>query len=213
MNVRRKAILLIGIMGFFALCSFVRNPEEDTWKIIFGLGAFAMGLLFYEEKNKKVRQDKEDIKFFQKKYPMLASNISLLLQSGMSPKSAFLYIEGQYKDKEDLLGKELQILKGKLISGYSERLAYKEFGEACKGWEYRRLMSLVMQYLEQGTKHIAVLLELEVKEASGNRLRMAKKAGEELSTKMLLPMGLLLLDVIIMVIAPVVCAVSSFQNL
>lgn len=210
---------LTGIIGIFSMVAYFKYPNASTWKEIGGLGVVAVGVLVYDEKNHLKREEKAKRKYFQRKYPLLASNISLLLQSGMSPKSAFLYLASQQKStlsqtkKEDLLKTELLTLERKLSGGYSEKLAYKEFGDACMEREYQRLMSLVIQYLEQGTKHLSVLLEIEMKDASGARVRSAKQAGEEISTKMLLPMGLLLMDVIAMIIAPVLSTISEFQSL
>ena len=112
-----------------------------------------------------------------------------------------------------MLSKELEVLKIKLQSGYRESVAYKEFGEACMVKEYRRLMSLVTQYIEQGTKFLVVLLEVEMREANKAKIRIARQEGEELSSKMLLPMGLLLFDVVIIVIAPIISSLSALQTL
>lgn len=213
MKKKRYFIFMETLIVLMTLVSLVKEPEGDAWKIML-IGW--IGSLFLLKNWKRIEQKqlrKEREKFFESKYPMLAGNVSLLLQSGMSPKSAFLYMEQTYEGGDDPLKKELGILKAKLVSGYGESAAYREFGEACMRKEYRRLMSLVIQYLEQGTKFLVVLLELEMREASKSRLRQARQEGERISTKMLLPIGLLFLVVIMIVIAPIMSSLTALQGL
>ncbi len=213
MKNKKYIILIESLILILTVVSGIKSPEVSTWKIMIVLFIGTIVLLVVRKKYQQEQQNKERKNFFRRKYPMLASNVSLLLQSGMSPKSAFLYLAEQYGEKEDPLKQELESLKAKLVSGYGESLAYREFGEACMEKEYRRLMSLVTQYLEQGTRFLVVLLEIEMREANKARIRNARREGETLSTKMLLPMGLLLLDVVVIVIAPILSSVTALHNL
>ena len=210
---KRYIILMESLIFVLGIVSFIKAPQSATWKYIMSMAIGSIGLLFAQKRLKQRQEFKERQEFFRKKYPMFAGNVSLLIQSGMSPKSAFLYLEQNYGPGEDALKKELSVLKAKLVSGYGERLAYKEFGDACHTKEYRRLMSLICQYLEQGTRFLVVLLELEMHEANKAQIRLARQEGEKLSTKMLLPMGLLLLDVVVIVIAPILSSMMALQSL
>jgi len=206
--------IAVGVVGLiFCLISFLKSGQELTGIQILGMTLGIMLIIPYAEKYEVEKEIKKRTIFFRRKYPLFAGNLSLLLRSGMSPKNAFLYLAKEYRAEKDPLKQELVQLQMKLTSGYTEVLAYKEFGEACMATEYKRLMSLVIQYLEQGTKYLNILLEMEMKEAASTRLRLAKQAGEEISTKMLLPMGLLLLDVIAIVIAPVMGSMASMQGI
>ena len=208
-----RYIIIESLIFILAALSYLKSPDDKTWIILLTMCVGTSILLIFQGKIQE-RQDRKGRKlFFARKYPTFAGNVSILLQSGMSPKSAFLFLSNRPAKKEDLLGKELEVLRIKLNSGYRESVAYKEFGEACLGKEYRRLMSLVTQYLEQGTKFLIVLLEVEMREANKAKIRIARQEGEELSSKMLLPMGLLLFDVVILVIAPIISSLSSLQTL
>lgn len=213
MKNKKYMVIMESLMILLTVISFVKSPNDSSWKILAALAVGTTILLLYQKKYQQKQEIKEQRQFFRKKYPMFAGNVSILLQSGMSPKSAFIYLANHYGNIDDPLKRELDLLKTRLHSGYTESVAYKEFGERCLEKEYRRLMSLVTQYLEQGTKFLIVLLELEMREANKARIRLARQEGEELSTKMLLPMGLLLLDVVIIVVAPIVSSLSALQSL
>ena len=72
---------------------------------------------------------------------------------------------------------------------------------------YRRLMRLLINNLEKGSKDICQQLNVEAKQAYEQRLLLAKKRGEEASTKMLIPMMLMMLLVMVIIMAP---AMMSF---
>lgn len=213
MKNQRYIIFMEILIFILALVSFIKEPEALSWKVMAGMGLGTISLLLYRKKFQLKQEKKEKEQFFRKKYPMFAGNVSLLIQSGMSPKSTFLYLEQNYGLQKDPLKEALSTLKTKLVSGYGESMAYKEFGEACMEKEYRRLMSLVTQYLEQGSRYLVVLLELEMREAHKARIRNAKQEGEQMSAKMLLPIGILFLDVIIIVIAPIMSSIAALQGL
>ena len=73
---------------------------------------------------------------------------------------------------------------------------------------YRKFATLLVQNLRKGTAGLSRLLETEVQEAFAAQESLAKKRGEELETKLLLPMMLMLGLVIVMIMIP---AIASFQ--
>lgn len=209
----KKSMLLYIILfvGLTAIC-YWKSPEDKGWMLIMCLGFFTVLVITQADKLERRKEEKRRKMFFMQQYPVFAGNVSLLLQSGMSPRSVFLYLAKEY-DKEDLMKTELENLRAKLSTGYKEVLAYRDFGEACRTKEYRRLMNLVIQYLEQGTKFLGVLMDMEMKEASKSRVRMVRQQGEEISVKLLLPMGLLLMDVMAIVVAPIFSAMQLIEGI
>lgn len=89
-------------------------------------------------------------------------------------------------------------------SGKAEGDAYREFGRRCCLQPYMKLSSLLEQNRKTGTKNLRQLLDTEVREAFEQRKHLARRMGEEASTKLLLPLFLMLGIVMVMVAAPAV---------
>ena len=62
--------------------------------------------------------------------------------------------------------------------------------------------------LEKGNRDICNQLSFEAKQAYEQRILLAKKLGEEASTKMLIPMMLMMVLVMVIVMAPAVMGFS-----
>ena len=67
---------------------------------------------------------------------------------------------------------------------------------------YRRLGFLLSVHLKQGNEQLLALLSQEADSAQEDRRSMARKAGEEAGTKLLLPMMLMLVVVMFLVLLP-----------
>ena len=97
---------------------------------------------------------------------------------------------------------EMKIARYRMKSGVPEAEAYAEFGRRCDTASYIKLGCLLEQNIKKGTKGLKSILEGEVREAFADRKLLAKKKGEEASTKLLLPMLLMLLVSMAVVIVP-----------
>ena len=86
--------------------------------------------------------------------------------------------------------------------GIGEIQAYGNFGSRCGQPQYRKLASVLMQNVRKGTKGMQQLLDAEAKEAFLQRKLYAKQLGEEAGTKMLMPMGIMLLVVFAILMLP-----------
>ena len=77
-------------------------------------------------------------------------------------------------------------------NGVSEQEAYQRMGMRMGTGAYRSLAVLLTQNLKKGSKGLLELLKQESQEAFEERRRQAKTTGEKASTKLLLPMGMML---------------------
>ena len=84
----------------------------------------------------------------------------------------------------------------------AETKVYAEFGRRCQLRCYIKFSSLLESSIHTGGKQLRVMLEQEAEEAFQQRTDLAKRRGEELSTKLLVPMFGMLAVVLVMVIAP-----------
>ena len=90
----------------------------------------------------------------------------------------------------------------KIQEGENEKIAYQEFADEMKNAGFHRLIRLLISNLEKGAKGICTMLEQESKLAYEQKIMQAKKAGEEASTRMLMPLMLMMLVVMTIIMIP-----------
>lgn len=96
--------------------------------------------------------------------------------------------------------------------GVSEGAAYEKFGKRTGVREYIRLSTFLTQNVKKGSTMLLQQLHEEAKEAEEMRMRNARKLCEEASTKLLLPMIMLLLVVMILIMFPCVFQCGSLEK-
>lgn len=168
----------------------------------------AMGI-FLREKERKKRKELARRQQMLLDYPEIVSKLSLLLGAGMNIMTAWEKISAVYKTKREKQETEIRYAYEEMLSvlheiqsGTGELQALENFGERCQISEYRRLSSLLTQNIRKGAKGLQRLLEDEEREAFEQRKARAKKAGEEAGTKLLLPMGIMLVLVLVILVLP-----------
>lgn len=100
------------------------------------------------------------------------------------------------------LTKEMVNVMYKISGGASEGECYEEYGIRCNLSEYRKFGMMLSQNLRKGTRGLTELLEREAEDAFEQRKNLAKKAGEEAGTKLMIPLFLMLIIVFAIVIVP-----------
>ena len=190
------------------------KKQHLVWKILFFevLVCFLMAGIVLERKRTADHIKKEQMKL---DYAEVVSKLLILLGAGMSLKQAWNRISAQYSDKrqkkqikERYIYEEMIITNHEILDGESERLAYQKFGERVDLGEYQRLIRILLQNLQTGSRGLCKLLEQESENALEERKALACKLGEEAGTKMLLPLMMMLGIVIAIIMIP---AMLSFQ--
>ena len=105
-------------------------------------------------------------------------------------------------EKDWLLRRELEYAMHQLDTGSEESWVYEQLGRRLELPEYYQLLQHISQYIRMGTKNLRNLMEQEMQQALEKRRELAKKKGEEASTKLLFPMILLLVLVMVMIVYP-----------
>lgn len=138
-------------------------------------------------------------------YSEIVSKLTLLLTSGMTLRRAWERIVLQYQKSGNkrFAYDEMVITYNKLEAGFSEVSAYEAFANRCRLPEYTKLVSILIQNIKKGNEGLTGKLSIEMSNAFEQRKNMAKKLGEEASTKLLFPMMIMLIIVIMIVIVPV----------
>lgn len=135
-------------------------------------------------------------------YPSFVNQLWLLLGTGMTIQIAIQKIMSEMK--ETLLKRELEYAIHQLENGNEACWVYEQLGQRLHVPEYYQLMQHISQHIRMGTKDLRNLMETEMQTALRKKRESAKKKGEEASTKLLLPMVILLALVMAIIIFPAI---------
>ena len=185
-----------------------RKPVED-YSLAVGVGACVISLLLFFLGDKDLHQELEKQKICMKReYPDIVHKLALYLGAGMTLQGAFQKIGMEYEQQKKAGKGEIpayeQILYTcrELKSGVSEISAYERFGKRISLQEYIRLSTLMTQNLKKGSATLLPRLYEEAERSQAERLQAGRKLGEEASTKLLVPMVMMLGVVMVMVVLP-----------
>ncbi len=185
-----------------------RRKAKHTGGVILFM-TFLCGVAVYigrdgELDDKIKRREKEMLR----DYPEILNKMILLLSAGMTIRGTIDKIVHDYEKRKEATGKvayayeELQVTLYEMNSGVSEAQAYENLGNRVGIRHYSRLGTLLSQNLRKGSAGLLGALEQDAGEAFAERKASARKRGEEAGTKLLLPMGIMLLIVMVIVIIP-----------
>ena len=191
------------------------QKEDHTYQIILMLGFAAAAAVYIQEAMREQRKAQARKEQLLKQYPDMVSKISLLLGAGMTLSSAWERIVLNYQHRlEQKHGETQEVYEQMLVAyremqdGIGELKVYERFGDRCGTPQYRKFSMLVVQNLRKGSSGLRQSLEKEVSDAFALRKNLAKKAGEEAGTKILIPMMLMLCIVMVIILVP---AFLTFQ--
>lgn len=166
-------------------------------------------LLYFVTQERKREREKLRREEMMLDYAEVVNKLLILLGSGMSLKQAWNRISARYLGNRDKkrgnvrqIYEEMVITNYEIEDGESERLAYQKFGERTGLGAYYRLVRILIQSAQTGSRGLCQLLEQEAEAALEERRALAKKLGEEAGTKMLLPLVTMLGIVIAIILVP-----------
>ena len=200
-----------GESGFYLPESFegkklVYHLEDGmNFHLIWIMGIIVAILLYLREKNNERQKLEKKKRELLKDYPDIVSKLIVFIGAGLSVRQSW---EGIVKDYESenkekrYAYEEMAKSLARLKTGTQENVVYKEFGRSCLLRQYMKLASLLEQNRKSGISTLSTLLGMESQSAWEERLNLAKREGEELNTKLLLPLFMMLLIVMMMIIVP-----------
>lgn len=187
---------------------FVQKKESNI-PLIIALVVLVFLVWYYKKYVVKRNKEKARELQMQTDYSEIVSKLALLMGAGMSGVTAFSKIASDYKlSKDNKKGseryayEEIVLATNRIASGISESEAYAIFGRSCRIHCYIKLGSILVQNVKKGGDGFIEILKNEATEAFIERKALARKAGEEAGTKLLLPMGLMLCVVMVVIIVP-----------
>lgn len=186
-----------------------RKPQESSGiKLIF-LGIVLIVAAVFLQKESAKKKEKARQRDLSYDYTEILSKLVLFIGAGLSVKSSFETIGRQY-EKDVQAGRRtsrpgfdgIVSLNRSIKDGRSEFEAYRDFGDSTGNKNYRKLALLMVQNLKKGNSELLSQLEQESHNAYEERRVRAKRAGEEASTKLLMPMMGLLSVIMMVLIVP-----------
>ena len=169
-------------------------------------------LISYQKDQEVHKQAEIRKKQLQESFPEFISKLILLMEAGMSIRGAFFRIGEDYRKKNDgkrnYLYEEVLYVCRKMKNGLTEKEGYELLGKRCDISCYKKLSGLLIQHLQKGGSSILESLREESVKASEEEKRNIQKKGEEMGTKLLFPMILMLGIVMVFIMVP---ALFSFQ--
>lgn len=183
-----------------------KYPVDHTGNMLAALSLFAAVLVLIkvsrEEEEKRIQRYEELLL----EYPGLVMKFTLLIQAGMPVRKVFQKIALDYRRKRKVQKRiayeEVLVTCYEMESGISEAEAYRRFGDRCGQMKYKTFATLLIQNLQKGSRRLADTLEAESLEAWDERKRKARIQGEIASTKLLLPMIMMLMVVMALIMVP-----------
>ena len=201
-----KLVLPTELLGKRIIWS--QEKSNLTVRILILEGVATMVLILVTRK-KKEEDEKKRMQLLDSDYPEIVGQLTLLLGAGMNIRQAWNIIATRYLDNrqngaliEKIAYEGIVKMNHRIEEGENEKIAYEEFANEMKSASFHRLIRLLIGNLEKGAKGICTMLEQESKLAYEQRILQAKKAGEEASTRMLMPLMLMMLVVMTIVMTP-----------
>ena len=168
------------------------------------LGIAAAALLPLNERLKEKERYQSRQRQMMMDYPEIVSRRVVFFGAGLPVRKAWERIVSDYEKTGERREayEEMAAAHHMMLRGVPELRAYAEFGRRCKSLPYRKLAGLLEQNIRNGSEGLRAVLEAEMEAAFEQKKNLARKLGEEASTKLLLPLFMMLFIVMAMVSVP-----------
>ncbi len=197
--------LLVGMLLALLAMISCSNGDPET-ALIFCAGGvaalFGMPFLADRELEGKIEQRRESL---QLEFPEFANKLILLVNAGTTISKAWeRVVSGE--ERNSPLYRELRICAAEIQAGKPEAVAYEEFARRCKIKEIIKFVSVIVLNLRKGGSEVVPTLRAQADECWEARKATARRLGEKASSKLLVPMSIMLLGIIMIVALPAVLA-------
>lgn len=188
---------------------FYYLEKENRWWVLPLLAVGVLLLLQVHGKEEERTREKERIEAILLQYPQFVSRFVVLLGAGMNLASVWTRLAAEYEERQkrggivtEPLYEEVYQVAIRLHNGEQERRVYEEFGKKTGVPTCQRFASVLTQNLRMGSERILEQLEYEAVQAMEERKNQARSRGEQMGTKLLLPMMVQLLLVLALILLP-----------
>lgn len=160
------------------------------------------GYIPYDNVNVTVRNRKEEI---ENQFPQVVSKLTLLTVAGMEVNKAWKLTSGS---GVGVLYQEMKRVLVELDNNVSPAEAYSRFITRCNNPYTTKLATAIIQNASKGNSEIVSLFRRLNSESWLEHKHSARRRGEQISSKLLVPTLLMFVGIIILVIVPVMTGFS-----
>ncbi|WP_418792174.1 type II secretion system F family protein [Phosphitispora sp. TUW77] len=196
-HMAQKIALVMAVAFVFIIVSLLGQVDRS----FYFFAVLIIVLLYYQtdaQLDKKLKQKKRDILIDLAGF---INTLALMINAGL-PFSGAVRKVVMESDRERPLYKELNLMLSEISAGKSTVRAYEDMAFRCKVPEVTRFVSAVLQNLNRGNRDLVYVLRTLSQEAWDKRKDLARKQGEEASTKLVFPMVMVFVAIAIIVLAP-----------
>ncbi len=200
---RKISLMLLSLSFAFLVGSFT---VADAGYVVFCI-LLPAGIAYFSDKDlfEKVKKRRMAI---QLDFPDFVNKLTLLINAGMTVTKAWERTAADSSRQTPLYG-ELNLTLQDIRSGVPEHKAYEEFAKRCRVPVITRFISVILQNIKKGNAELVPILRVFSNECWELRKNIARKYGEEASTRMLLPMMLMFAAILLIVGLPAVLALKN----
>lgn len=167
--------------------------------LVMALGAVAVGAIIYYldievADGIKKREDK-----ILSDLPSVLSKLTLLINAGLTTREAWNKVA---MSGEGILYTEMQTTVSEMQNGVSEVDAYRAFADRCVVKEVRKFTSTLLQNMQKGNSEMVFFLREMADESWQQKKHLVKRKGEQASSKLMIPVGMMLIAILVMIIVP-----------
>lgn len=167
--------------------------------LVMALGAVAVGTIIYYldievADGIKKREDK-----ILSDLPNVLSKLTLLINAGLTTREAWNKVA---MSGEGILYTEMQTTVSEMQNGVSEVDAYRAFADRCVVKEVRKFTSTLLQNMQKGNSEMVFFLREMADESWQQKKHLVKRKGEQASSKLMIPVGMMLIAILAMILVP-----------
>lgn len=208
-NGSKWLMVVLGVVAMvvFAVVNSINNEHTSAIICIALSPALALGLALLQDKelDSKIEERRTAIMI---EFPEFINKLLLLVNAGMTISKAWEKIVTDNK-KTSPLYEELNTSIAEIRAGKPEAVAYEEFARRCKVKEIIKFVSVIILNLKKGGSEVVPALRAQSDECWEMRKATARRLGEKASSKLMLPMAIMLVGIILIVALPAVLALAG----
>ncbi len=209
-HVANKIATSISLATISALLGLIMSLQGDTvngflFSIVACAAMLALPFMLDNDLNKQIENRRMQI---QLEFPEFINTLTLLVNAGMTISKAWEKIILDNK-KNNPLYEEMAYAYAEIQAGKPEVVAYEEFGRRCKIKEVIKFVSVIILNLKKGGAEVIPVLKAQGTECWEMRKAVAKRLGEEASTKILFPLMMMLVGILVIVATPAVLMIMG----
>lgn len=194
--VMKGAEFTYGYLAFTIMC-LLSTVAANAALALLGIVLAILAVMYLEQNMENQLSDRRDELLAE--FPQVLSKLTLLVNSGMVMRDAW---EKVSHTGTGLMYQEMQLTMEEFNNGLTELEVYRNFAERCGLKEVRRFASTMIQNLQKGNAEIAYFLREMADEMWEEKKHLAKRKGEAINSKLMLPIGLIFLGILIMIMVP-----------